>query len=107
MSASERRKKLLEALCLRRYDTFDNLAREFNVSKRTIRYDVAELMRSYPEIETVRGYGGGIKVSDGFYLYRSSKKLTPEQCRVLKKLSAQLEGKDRDTLVSILDKFAH
>lgn len=34
-------------LCLRRHDTYDNLAHEFNVCKRTIRYDVAALMPSW------------------------------------------------------------
>lgn len=105
MEAFERRQKILKVLCLRRYDTYENLAQEFHVCERTIRYDIASLMRSYP-IETVRGHGGGIKVADGFYLYRDAKSLTPEQCNVLKKLSTQLDGKDRDTLNSILAKFA-
>ena len=39
MSASDRHQRLLEVLCLRRHDTYDNLAHEFNVCKRTIRYD--------------------------------------------------------------------
>ncbi len=105
LRTAERRKLLLELLCQRRYDTCENLADDLNVSYDTIRRDIAALMYLYP-IETVRGHGGGVKVADGFYLYRSSKKLTPKQYRVLKKLSAQLEGEDLDTLVSILDKFA-
>ena len=52
MSPSERRQQLLETLCRRRHDTYGNLAREFNVSERTICRDVAVLMCSYP-VETV------------------------------------------------------
>ena len=59
-SPSERRQELLEVLCRRRHDTYDNLAFEFNVSRRTIRRDIAILMCSYP-IETSRGYGGGVR----------------------------------------------
>ena len=40
MSLSERRQRLLEVLCLRRHDTYDNLAQEFNVSKMTIRREI-------------------------------------------------------------------
>ncbi len=102
---AERRKALLEILCQRRHDTCENLADDLNVSRETIRNDIAALMCRYP-IETVRGCGGGVRVADGFYLYRDSKSLTPKQCEVLKKLSAQMDGDDRDTLDSILAKFA-
>lgn len=104
MTPTDRRQKLLEALCRRRHDTYDNLAREFNVSKMTIRRDVAELMCSYP-IETVRsGHHGGVKVADGYHLHR--KALTPKQVALLRKLGGQLEGDDLDTLNSILLQFA-
>ncbi len=77
MSYAERREAILEVLCIRRHDTYRNLAFEFQVSRETIRQDIAVLMCSYP-IETVRGrYGGGVKIADGFYLYR--KKLTARQ----------------------------
>lgn len=104
MNPAERRQKLLEVLCHRRHDTYDNLAREFNVSKMTIRRDIAELMCSYP-VETVRGgHHGGVRVADGYYLRR--KKLTPKQSDLLRRLSSRLEGDDLDTLNSILFQFA-
>lgn len=103
MSPSERRQALLEVLCRRRHDTYDNLAFEFNVSRRTICRDVAILMCAYP-IETIRGYGGGVKVAEGYYLHRRS--LTLKQTALLTKLRAQLEGEDLDTLNSILFCFA-
>lgn len=104
MSQTERRLRLLHVLCLRRHDTYDNLAREFRVCKRTIRYDVAALMCIYP-IETVCGrYGGGVKVADDFYPYRRS--LNKKQIALLVELSGQFEGEKLDTMSSIIFQFA-
>lgn len=109
MNPIERRQELLEVLCRRRHDTYDNLAHEFNVSKMTIRRDIAVLMCSYP-IETVCGhYGGGVKVADWFRLdCRGSGRsiLNRKQVDLLKRLRDQLEGEDLDTLNSILVQFA-
>ena len=104
MSQAERRRRLLNVLCLRRHDTYDNLAREFNVCKRTIRYDVAALMCEYP-IETVCGrYGGGVKVSDNFFPY--CKTLSAKQIGLLIRLSAQLDGEDQATISGIIFQLA-
>ena len=109
MSPSERRQRLLEVLCLRRYDTCANLAHEFHVCQRTIRYDIEILMCSYP-IETVRGrYGGGVRVMDGYYFYHKSsanKALNQKQTALLRRLKDQLAGDDRDAINSILVQFA-
>ncbi len=109
MSLAERRQELLEVLCRRRHDTYDNLARDFNVSKMTIRRDIAALMCSYP-IETVHGGRHGcVKVMDGFYLHhqnRDQKTLNAKQTALLKRLGGQLSGDDLDTLNSILVQFA-
>lgn len=77
MTPSERREAILNVLCKRRQDTIENLANEFGVSVRTIKYDIEELTLAHP-IETVRGrYGGGVKVADGYYIGR--KYLKPSQ----------------------------
>ena len=90
MSPTERRKRLIEVLCLRRQDTYDNLAREFGVSKMTIRRDVAILMCSYP-IETVSGrYGGGVKIKDDYFPYR--KIFNQEQVAWLVNLRSKFDG---------------
>lgn len=104
LHTAERRKELLNLLCVRRYDTCEHLANDLNVSCDTIYRDIAELMRLYP-IETMRGRGGGIKVADGFHLRQSAASLTAQQRDVLKKLSASLDGNDRAVLDSILAKF--
>ena len=104
MSLSERRQRPLEVLCLRRHDTYDNLAQEFNVSKMTIRRDVMALTCSYP-IETVRGrYGGGVQVKADYLPYRKS--LNDKQVGLLILLSAQLDGDDLATISSIIFQFA-
>ena len=104
MGPNERRQQILDVLCRRRQDTYDNLAREFGVSKRTIRYDIEELSLSYP-IETVSGrYGGGVKVADWYHLDR--KALSPEQAALLKRLAPTLKGNDLATMNSIISQFA-
>lgn len=104
MTPTERRQRLLEVLCIRRHDTCDNLAHEFHVANSTIRRDLEILTCSYPN-ETVRGrHGGGVKVADGYYLYR--KALAPKQAALLQRLRDQLDGEDRIILNSILLQFA-
>lgn len=104
MTPSERREAILNVLCKRRQDTVENLAHEFGVSVRTIKYDIEELTLAHP-IETVRGrYGGGVRVADGYYVGR--KYLKPNQQELLKKLSEQLSGNDLEVMNSILRDFA-
>lgn len=109
MSQSERRQRLLEVLCLRRYDTCANLAQEFHVCQRTIRYDIEALMCSYP-VETVCGrFGGGVRVMEGYYYHRKpspDNTLNLKQTALLRRLRKQLMGDDRDTIDSILVQFA-
>ena len=69
--ALDRRQMILEALSDRRQETVENLAAEFGVSKRTIRYDIEILGCSAP-IYTVQGGGGGIRVADGWSRSRCS-----------------------------------
>ncbi len=104
MTPSERREAILNVLCKRRQETVQNLAYEFGVSVRTIKYDIEELTLAHP-IETVRGrYGGGVKVADGYYVGR--KYLKPSQQELLKKLAEQLSGEDKAVMDSIFHDFA-
>ncbi len=103
MRPNERREAILKALCRRRQDTIVNLANEFGVSIRTIKYDIDELTLSHP-IETIRGrYGGGVKVADGYYIGR--KYLKPRQRELLLKVQTELSDEDAILMQSILDDF--
>lgn len=103
MTASERRMALLEALCLRRHDTRENLAFEFGVSKRTIEYDVQILSANYP-IFSVQGKGGGIYIMEGYDLHK--KYLTDKQSEVLQELAITLSEEDRQVVLSVLKDFS-
>ena len=80
MTANERRRAIMEVLCRRRYDTRENLASEFGVSKRTIANDLIALSLEYP-IYTVQGNGGGIHVEKGYKL--DGKYLSDEEAELL------------------------
>lgn len=102
MTVSERRNAILEVLCVRRFETLDNLAFEFGVSKRTIRYDIESLSLTYP-IYTVSGNGGGIYVDENFRFGKSY--LNDEQQELLQRLLPNLDGKDAEVMKSILNTF--
>ena len=100
----ERRQKILEILCLRRHETTENLAHEFNVSRGTIRRDITVLTCSYP-VETVQGSHGGVRVADWFHLDRRA--LNSDEITFLRKLEGQLDGADREMLNRIITLFSH
>lgn len=102
MGAAERRMAILEALCSRHYDTVENLMFEFNVSERTIRYDIQALSLAYP-IYTVRGNKGGVYLMNGFKFNRTY--LTVKQMTLLKKLEITLIGEEKEIMRSILIAF--
>ena len=99
MTAAERRQAILEVLCLRRHETRENLANEFGVSKRTIEYDVLNLMLTYP-VYTVQGNGGGIYVTDNFRLDRP--RMNEKQTALLQKVLLTLSGEDKETMETII-----
>ena len=104
MTRTERRDEILRVLYTRRRESIANLAAEFGVSVRTIKYDIEALTCSYP-IETVRGrYGGGVKLADWYH--PSKRALSPEQMVLLKKLAPTLEGDDLVIMNSIISQFA-
>lgn len=104
LSLNERRAKILSILCTRRFETIDNLATEFSVSRRTMLYDIEALTLAHP-IETVRGrYGGGVRVAEGYFLGR--KYLKPKQQDLLKRIADKLLGEDLAVMNSILSDFA-
>ena len=103
MTPWERRQKILEILCLRRYETCRVLAYEFHVSRETIQRDITILTCDYP-IETISGYGGGVKVADWFHLDRRT--LNCNQITFLRQLAAQLDEDNREKLNRIIVQFS-
>ena len=102
MTASERRNAILEVLCMRRFDTVENLAFEFGVTGRTIRNDILILSLEYP-IYTAKGYQGGIYVDEMYRLGKSY--LKDEQQELLERLLPGLDGKDKEVMKAILKTF--
>ena len=98
-----RRREIMKYLYQRRRETMGNLAREFNVSVRTIRRDIQILSLSHP-IATARGAQGGVIVAEGCYYDRSY--LSESEQVTLESLCLVLEGKRLADLRSILRKFA-
>ena len=102
-STAERRQQIIEYLNGNRSTTLEELTALFQVSKRTIRYDLEILSCSYP-IYSVQGKGGGIRVADGWYLSRSY--LSEPQEAFLRSLLPGLQPEDTETMNAILAKFA-
>lgn len=102
MSSVCRRQALLEVLCERRHESIANLAFEFKVSIRTIKYDIEELALSYP-IYTTQGNGGGVHIMDGYRL--GMKYFTASQTELLERISKNLTGADLKTAQTILATF--
>lgn len=84
MDVTERRKRIMLALCKRRHDTITNLASEFDVSPRTIRRDIEKLSISEPIYTQTGRYYGGVYVVDGYYLGRLY--LQDREIRILEKV---------------------
>ncbi len=102
-NATERRRKILELLSLKRKVKLANLMEEFHVSRSTIKRDIEILSCSAP-IFTVQGNGGGVYVSKGWYINRVY--LTQCQEALLLELIVDLEIDKRAVMQSILDTFA-
>jgi len=99
-SAIDRREKILEALCVRRTDTINNLANEFGVSRRTLRYDIEILSSSYPIISVRGRYSSGVKMEE-WYSFRKLR-LTDEQSEVLQQLMQNADSHQRKVLSEML-----
>ena len=103
MGPNERRKAIWRSLCCTKYDTVANLAKKFDVSVRTIYYDVQVLSLAYP-LEAIRGrYGGGIKIPEWYN--PNANVYSPAQLALLIKVRASLTGDDRVIMTSIIDRF--
>jgi len=98
-----RRLMVLQVLCERRHDKIENLATEFNVSRRTMRYDIDILSLSFP-IYTTKGKGGGIHIIDGYQL--GMKYLTDNECIVLERVAEIANDDDKIVIYKIIKAFS-
>jgi len=69
-SVAERRAEIMRILESRRSENVANFVFMFGVSRRTICYDIEILTALHP-IETVRGKGGCIRLTDGYRTYQN------------------------------------
>lgn len=102
MKVYDRRRAIIETLCLRKHDIGRNFAFEFGASVRTIYYDVNALTPYYP-IYTKSGKGGGTFIANGYKLDRLY--LTDEQSALLEELLPTLTESKAVIMQSILDTF--
>ncbi|MBO5067614.1 MAG: HTH domain-containing protein [Clostridia bacterium] len=101
-STIERRQRIIEILNMRRSEKIENLAFEFDVTRRTIENDIQVLSCSYP-IDTKTGPTGCVYVQDGFDLYE--RYLTAKQFEVLEELKGVATGEQVKVLETILRSF--
>ena len=99
LTAAERRQQILEYLSANRFANRKYFASRFGVSEKTIRNDILELSLTAP-VYTIQGNGGGITVTQGWYISR--KYFTPEQEELLMELSEELEGEKKEIMKEIL-----
>ena len=92
--------RILQILCRNKSEKLDNLAEEFEVSKRTIQNDIEILSYSFP-IYTQTGKYGGIYI-DKDYIF-GMVYLSDKQLALLKKMYLLLTDEDeRITLNTII-----
>jgi len=101
-SVEERRAEIIKILESRRRETMSNFAFRFGVSIRTIGYDIDVLMVSHP-IETVRGKGGCVKLTEGYRIYQNV--LSQEQQETLLRIFPLLCKPDAEIIFGLLRAF--
>ncbi len=105
-STTERRQGIIRVLCVRRFETYDNLARDFGVSKMTIRRDIEILSCTLP-IYSVSGRGGGVRVADGYNDFKGYiRYLNKNQVDLLHELLPTLCPPQQAIIKSILNDFS-
>ena len=104
MEAHERRMAIWRSLCCHRVETATQLAAKYQVSARTIYYDLQILSLSYP-IVAIRGrYNSGFKIPDW---YKPDLNVySPAQLALLLRLKENLSGNDLAVMTSIIDQFS-
>ena len=98
----ERRQEILEYLSANRSGSRLYFAERYGVTEKTIRNDITELSLTAP-IYTVQGNGGGIFVSDGWYISR--KYFSPDEEQFLSELMECLDGEKKEKMRKIIKDY--
>ena len=101
-SVEERRAEIMRILTSRRSENLANFVFLFGVSRRTICYDIEALTRLHP-IETVRGNGGCIRLTEGYGTYQNF--LSQEQQETLIQIVPLIEVRYAIEVKGILISF--
>jgi predicted DNA-binding transcriptional regulator YafY len=102
MNTAHRRLEIINMLMSRQRMTAGELAQEFGVSIRTIRYDIQVLSSCYP-IYTRQGEKGGVFMPMDYKPYANS--LTPLELKTLCDLYMQAEGQQKSVLYRLIQKY--
>jgi len=97
--ANERRAEIMRILESRRQETMANFAFHFDVSIRTICYDIDFLTALYP-IETLRGNNGCVRLMDGYAMYQGF--LNEEQQETLMEIFPTLNEHNSKVIAGLL-----
>ena len=96
MSASKRSAAIIKFLIANRQSTICEIAQELCVSDRTIRSDLVALTAEYP-IETARGNGGGVRLSDSYKVNRNG--FTPEDIVTISEIIPLVENEEQERVL--------
>lgn len=102
LCCEKRRRKIIEFLVMHKTSTREELAQEFNVSKRTITRDIMKLSPDVP-IFTTPGNQGGVYILPEYKMDREYLTLAEEQC--LRDLVSEVCYERRVILLKILSRF--
>ena len=107
MGVAERRAEIIRILCRKRRVTIASLAKELNVSTRTILRDIVVLSITEPIYTQCGRYGGGVYIIDGYHMNRMF--MTDEELTLLHKLLSFGKGKKqcdlKDNEIKLLEKI--
>ena len=98
-SAEARRAEIMRILESKRRETMSNFASYFDVSDRTICYDIERLMAVH-QIETVRGKGGCVKLQEGYREYQNI--LSEEEQKTLIEIIPSVNKRQSEAIKRLL-----
>ncbi len=102
MDTAHRRLEIISILAAKGHTTMMELAWELEVSRRTIMNDVIALSFDYP-VYTKPGEGGGVFITENYKPYTNT--LTQTEQETLSRLYRRAEGKEKEILYRIIQKY--